>query len=566
MKGRQDIRGAGGGEVERNSNHPGTRRRGSRIPFIAWAGVLLAAGGYLHGNNPSPTPTHGAAAARGILRIARSTDPGALDPAKMVMSEDMMLSSLLHLPLLDVTNGLQLVPCGAASWTSSADHRVHAFRLRPGVTFSNGRPVTAADYAYSLERVLSPATAAPLGNVLHGLKGAGAFMQGRTNHVAGITAKGPLELVLELDAGDPMFGYRVAMPLAAPVPREEVERAGVAFGNKPVGNGPYRIQRWRRGVQLRLEPNPYYQGPTPRLLDGVDLMIGGDDALHLMMFERGELDIANIMVVGIPIPSFRRISADPRWKGWIESRPLLGTGFLSLNTEMPPLDNVLVRRAINHAIDRRRRMRIDLGYTRHAEGPIPSGMPAADPGLRGYAYDPSRARELLRESGLPLPLRTALWYQTGEEMKVAAEGFQWDLKQVGIEAELREVTSAQLWSASTTRGQVPITFTGWTAGIPDPVDILGMTLDGTSIDHPPHNNQAFYNNPRVNHLLHEAAAEVSMPRRHQLYREAERLIVADAPWVFLGHYNQYGLRQPWIRGRLLETLVPLRFDRLSIAR
>jgi peptide/nickel transport system substrate-binding protein len=137
---------------------------------------------------------------------------------------------------------------------------------------------------------------------------------------------------------------------------------------------------------------------------------------------------------------------------------------------------------------------------------------------------------------------------------------------VGIEAELREVSSAQLWSASTTRGQVPITFAGWTCGIPDPVDILGMTLDGSSIGHPAHNNQAFYHNPAVNRLLHEAAVEIDLPRRHRLYREAERMIVADAPWVFLGHYNQYGLRQPWIRGRLMEPLAPYRFDRLSIAR
>lgn len=527
---------------------------------------MLALIGRLQAVGPPAPAAKVHRAADKILRLARSTDPGALDPAKMVMTEDMMLSTLLHLPLLDVTNGLQLVPCGAASWTVSPDQKVHTFRLRPDVTFSNGRPVTAADYLYSLERVLSPATAAPMASFLSGLKGVAPFAEGLTGHVAGITAKGPLELVLELDTGDPMFGYRVAMPLAAAVPREEVERTGRPFAIHPVGDGPYRIKSWKRGVHLRLEPNPHHRGPAPRLLDGIDLMIGGDDALHLMMFERGELDIANIMVVGIPIPSFRRISADPRWKGQIELVRLLGTAFLSLNTEVPPLDNVLVRRAINHAIDRRRRMRIDLGYSRRAEGAIPSGMPAADPGLKGYDHDPARARELLRQSGLPLPLRTTLWYQTGEEMKVAAEGFQWDLKQVGIEAELREVSSAQLWSASTTRGQVPITFAGWTCGIPDPVDILGMTLDGSSIGHPAHNNQAFYHNPAVNRLLHEAAVEIDLPRRHRLYREAERMIVADAPWVFLGHYNQYGLRQPWIRGRLMEPLAPYRFDRLSIAR
>jgi ABC-type transport system substrate-binding protein len=484
----------------------------------------------------------------------------------MVMAEDMFLMPLLYLPLLDVTNGVRLIPCAAASWNSSPDQRIHTFHLRPDMAFANGRPVTSADYVYSLERILTPSTAAPLANYLAGLKGIADFQAGKASHVAGIRAPGPLELVIELESGDPMFGYRMTLSIGCAVPREEVERKRLPFGNMPVGAGPYRIQSWRRGQHLKLERNPYYHGPTPQLLDGVDYMIGGDDALHLMMFERGELDLANIVHVGIPLPSFRRVSADPRWKGLIDLGQLYGTAFLTLNNEIPPFDNVLVRRAVNHAIDRDRRLHVDLGYQRHAEGPIPTGMPAADPTLKGYAYDPPRARQLLLQSGLSLPLRTALWHPLGEEARLAAQGFQWDLKQVGIEVDLKEVTSAQMWSASVTRGQVPIAYTGWIAGIPDPVDILGMTLDGSTLHDVSHNNQAFYNNPSVNRLLHAAAASISLPERRQLYREAERLIVADAPWVVLGHPNVYALRQPWVRGQLLEPLAIYRFDRLSIER
>lgn len=529
--------------------------------ILLWIACASLPGAELHaGQSPGRKP------GERILHLARTTDPGALDPARMVMLEDMLLTPLLYIPLLDVTNGVQLIPGAAAAWDSSADQRVHTFHLRKDMAFSNGRRVTSTDYVYSLERNLSPSTAAPLANFLFGLKGVRDFQAGKTPHVAGIQAPGPFELVIELETGDPLFGYRATMVITAAVPREEVERKDVPFGNKPIGSGPYRIQSWRRGQSVKLEQNPHYHGPFPQLLDGFEFMIGGDDALHLMMFERGELDIANIVSVGIPMPSFRRISADPRWEGLIDLGELYGTAFLTLNNEIPPFDNVLVRRAMNHAIDRDRRLHVDLRYHRHAEGPIPTGMPAADPTLRGYAYDPARARELLRQSGLPLPLRSTLWHQLGEDMRMAAQGFQWDLKQVGIEVDLKEVTAAQLWSASTLRGQVPIAFTGWTAGIPDPVDILGMTLDGSTLKDPSHNDQAFYNNPVVNRLLHEAALSISLPERHRLYREAERMILADAPWVFLGHYNSYGLRQPWVRGKLLEPLCVYRFDRLSIER
>ncbi len=557
--------------MDRGGSTPGPNRCCTpqdrwRSGTVAWAWVILAVICQLRAAGPPPSSGPGHRAADRILRLARTTDPGALDPAKMMMAEDMLLMPLLYLPLLDVTNGLQLIPCAAASWNSSPDQRIHTFHLRPDIAFANGRRVTSADYVYSLERILTPSTAAPLANYLFGLKGIADFQAGKSPHVAGIRAPGPLELVIELESGDPMFGYRVTMCIGCAVPREEVERKQSPFGNMPVGAGPYRIQSWRRGQHLKLERNPYYHGPTPQLLDGVEYMIGGDDALHLMMFERGELDLANIVEVGIPLPSFRRVSADPRWKGLIDLGQLYGTSFLTLNNEIPPFDNVLVRRAVNHAIDRDRRSHVDLGYQRHAEGLIPPGMPAADPTIKGYAYDPPRARQLLHQSGLPLPLRSTLWHPLGESERVTAQGFQWDLKQVGIEVDLKEVTSALMNSASVTRGQVPIAQTGWIAGIPDPVDILGMTLDGSTLLNASHNNQAFYNNPSVTRLLHAAAASTSLPVRRRLYLEAERLIIADAPWVVLGHYNRYGLRQPWVRGQLLEPLSVYRFDRLSIER
>jgi ABC-type transport system substrate-binding protein len=501
-----------------------------------------------------------------ILRLARTTDPATLDPVLMMTVEDVLLVHLLYLPLLDVTNGTQLVPCAARSWSASPDQRIFTLLLRPDVMFSNGRAVAANDYVYALERVLDTNTAAMMEAYFLGVRGAKAFVAGQTNHVAGLRALAPDTLVIELERGDPTFPYLLAGQAGAAMPREEMERLGRTFAIRPVGDGPYLVEKWFRGARLRLTRNPYYHGPEPQHLDGVDLVIGGDDTTHLMMFERGELDIANITGLGIPLPSFRRLSNDPRWRGLIERETLFGALCLVLNTEMPPLDNKLVRQAINHALDRDRRMHVAQGYNSHAEGAIPPIMPGYNPLLRGYDYNTNKARELLRQSGLALPLRTQLWYGTGEDNRDVSEGFQWDLRQVGIEVELKQVSFSELCVAGETRSNVPMALSGWMVTIPDPVDMLGTQFDGRAITNENTMNIAFYSNSVVNQLLDQGAAELDLPKRFAVYQQAEELIVRDAPWAFLGHPNLYALRQPWLKGPLLEPLAGYRFDRVWIER
>ena len=233
-----------------------------------------------------------------------------------------------------------------------------------------------------------------------------------------------------------------------------------------------------------------------------------------------------------------------------------------LNTEVPPLDNVLVRRAINHALDRDRRLRVAQGYRAHAEGALPPTMPGYNPRLRGYDYNPAKARDLLRRSGLSLPLRTQLWHGVGETTRTMAEGFQWDLRQVGIEVELKQVVDTG--GAQAMRGIVPMATSSWGVIAPDPIDMLGMNFDGRTLTNATTLNEAFYNNPEVNRLLDQAAPELDLPKRYALYQQAEELIVRDAPWVFLGHQNLFALHQPWLKGSLLDPLAGYRLDRVWI--
>ena len=492
-----------------------------------------------------------------ILRLARTGDPANLDSQLMQTAQDSILWPLLYLPLLDVTNRTELVPCAARAWNVSPNHRIFTLLLRPGVRFSNGREVVAGDYVYALERCLNPATGAMIEGCLHGILGAMAFIAGETNHVVGLRAPTADTLVIELERADPTFPYLLTFSPGTAVPREEVERLGPAFSVRPVGDGPYVVQKWVRGARLQFSRNPYYQGPEPQHLDGVDFLIGGDETTRLMMFERGELDVSVV-----PFASLRRLTHDPRWRGLLERETLVGTSGLILNTEIPPLNNVLVRRAINHAINRDLRLHVEQGVNTHAEGMIPPTMRGYNPRLRGYDYNPAKARELLRESGLSLPLHTELWHDPGASAE--AQGYQGDLDQVGIKIELKSILANQLVQAQGTHGRVPMALSGWSAAIPDPVDILGMQFDGRSITNASTMNFAFYNNPEVNRLLDLAAPEVDLPKRYALYQQAEELIVRDAPWVFLGHDNLMVLRQPWLKGPLVDPLSALRYDRVWI--
>jgi peptide/nickel transport system substrate-binding protein/oligopeptide transport system substrate-binding protein len=501
--------------------------------------------------------------AGGTLRLARLFDPVTLDPPKVELTEDIMLIPLLHQTLLDVEGGTNLVPSAARDWSTSPDKKVYTFWLRPGVRFSNGRAVVASDYVFSLERLLAPATAAAMSSYMKGIRGAESFINGNTNHVAGLQAPSSDTLIIELERPDPTFGY-ILLSQGIALPPEEIARRGSRFSIEPVGCGPYVVRDWKRGVRLRLARNPHYHGVEPQHLDGVEILIGGDEATHLMMFERGELDIANITLLGIPLPSLRRLTHDPDWHDLIENEQLFETDFIDLNTEVPPLNNILVRRAINHAINRDKWVRVSAGYATHCEGILPRIMPGFNPALRGYKYDPETARQLLRKSGLALPLHTVLWHGLEEPYRYAAQGVQSDLKQVGIEVELKPVTYSQLASAMGVRGQVPMGISGWNVAIPDGMDMLGQQFDGRAVTNAFTWNYSFYQNPEVDRLLDEAAPEIDLKRRYELYQGVERLIMQDAPLALLGHMNKYALRQRRLKGPLLEPLWIYRFDRVWI--
>jgi len=469
---------------------------------------------------------------------------------------------------VEYDDGVKLLPGLAKDWTISPDQRTYTFHLRPGIKFSNGREVIASDFVYTLERTLNPKLAALTETYFEGIAGAKDYRAGKTPHVSGLRAPHDDTLEIELTAPDPSFIFILTLPGALVVPREAVEKFGQAFAAHPIGTGPYRLTEWRRGVKMRFERNGFSTQTNRQHLDAIDVSEGGDNTLHLMMFERGELDIANITAnPGIPVSDFIRIEHTPRWQGLIESMSAASSFFLVLNMEMPPFDQLKVRQAMNYAIDKDKIVRLLHHTVTPANSLLPPPIPGFNPGLNFYSYNPAKAKQLLAESGHADGITLNLWFtQDSTTSDSTASAIQYDLQQVGIKAQLNPVTFPAFLDSTERRKTAQCSISGWSQDYPDPSDFLDTIFNGNRITDEGCQNVAFYNNPQVNSLLAAAAICQEPARRIQLYKAAEQTMLADAPIVPLYYEKVFALRQPWLHGVQLHPVLYFRFERMWLDR
>ena len=499
------------------------------------------------------------------LRIAIPSDARTLDPAIAYDVVTWPLVRAVFHGLIDYDDDLALIPWQSDGWEISDDGATITFHLTPGITFSNGREVTAEDYVYTLTRLLDLKTKSPGQGFFRNIVGSAAFQDGDAPNVAGLDAKGRYTFEIRLQKPDPTFLHVMAMPFAYVVPKEAVSATGGEFARNPVGSGAFVLSEWKRGSWMRFKRNLNYAWPERVKLDAFEIVVGGDGALHMMMFERGELDIANVTDVGIPDPDFVRVMKDPVLKEYVESQPLNAVRYLSMNTEISPFDDVLVRQAVNYAVDKKRIIRLMSGRGVPARGVLPPGMPGFNPHRTGYPYTPAKAKQLLREAGYPEGFETELWINANMNTEVRqSQAIQQDLAKVGIKVSIKAVTGATRIEAVGRRKTVPMAHFGWYQDYPDPSNFLDVLLSGHRITEVNSNNVAFYDNSEVNDLLSRAAYDLDPQHRLSLYQQAESIIVDEAPWVFLYHPNMYILRQPWLHGLDLNPVWPIRYERMWI--
>jgi len=493
-----------------------------------------------------------------VLHIADADDIPTLDPAAGYDTASWTFEQMIFDTLVRYSDaGVDLIPDIATTWTVSPDARTFTFHLRRDARFSNGRAVTSADFRYAIERVLDPRTRSKGMEYYREITGAPAFADSHAPAVSGIETPDPWTIIFRLDAPDPTFVDKLAMPFAAAVPREVAERWGDDFSRHVVGSGPFMLREWIGGQRLVLVKNPlYFVKGVPRL-DAIVDQIGVDDELQWMRFEAGDIDVASI-----PSAEFPYVMKTPRLRALTEHITTLTTDYLGMNCRMRPFDDVRVRRAFNYAIDKHKLVAILNGRGVVARGVLPPGLPGYDPTLEGYPYDPVRARKLLEQAHVGSAFAPEIWMRADRTEMTLGESIQQDLALVGVNAVLKPVAWGPLLEAVRQPDTAELFMFGWEADFPDPQNYLDVLLTRKQWGA---NNDSFYYNSEVETLLAEAAPIADPKLRYSLYDQAQRIIVADAPWVFLYHPASYVIRQPWVRGYILNPMRPARLDRVSIA-
>jgi oligopeptide transport system substrate-binding protein len=477
----------------------------------------------------------------GTFRSVFQSDPPTLDPQ---LASDTTSSAIIHQlfdGLVELDEKLQIQPSIAEKWTVSPDQRVYTFSLRHGVKFQNGREVKAADFKYSLERAAKGKT--PW--VVEKLLGAPEVIKGQGKEIRGIRVADDYTLELTLERPFAPFLMLMAHDPAFVVPREEVERLGEKeFGSKPMGTGAFRFVSWRHDDQVVLEAfKDHFRGAP--YLDRVVYRVIPDENTRFQEYKTGSLE-----VVDVPTGQFRAVQGDPGLSKQLYTWANLGVYSLRFTMTQPPFkDNRKLRQALNYAVDKQAIANVIMeGSVLPAKGVLPPTMPGHNPEAAGYPYDKPKALKLLAEAGYPdgkgLPPIT-LHYNTSGLHKRIVELVQAQLRDLGIPIQVANLD----WAAYlklVEDGGTQWHRLGWLADYPDPENFLTVLFHSRNIGPP--GNTARYANPEVDKLFDEADRLPAGPARLAKYREAEKVIVEDAPWVFVYWYGTRLLQKPSVRG------------------
>lgn len=497
---------------------------------------------------------------RQVFYYNESTGIATLDPAFAKNQSIMWPVHQLYNTLVEIDSGLNLVPSLAKSWEVSADRLRYTFHLRQGIYFHDneafpggkGRQLTATDVAYSLQRIIDKNTAS---------SGAWIF-NNRIDTTQGFTAVNDSTFQLQLlRPFHPILGI-LSMQYCSIVPREVVEKYGKDFRRYPCGTGPFQFHSWDEGEALILHKNERYwekdsTGNRLPYLDAVKISFFDNKATEFLQFRQGGLSFVNDID-----PSFKdelltkKGELRRQWEGKLQLKkhPYLNTEYFGILVDANnPLvknsanGNLLVRRAMNHAINRQQLMmymRNSIGIPAEA-GFVPGGLPSRNTEMvKGYPYDPTKAKQLLKQAGFPdgkgLPTVKLLTINIYADI---ASFVARQLEEVGIPVQV-EVIQKSLLLEQTAKSQAQFFRGSWIADYPDAENYMAMFYSKNPA--PP--NYTRYKNPAFDLLYEKALLENNDSLRYQLYRQMDQLVINDAPVIPIWYDMAIHLVQPNVQG------------------
>ena len=480
-------------------------------------------------------------------------DPPTLDPHLTTDATSATIIVEVFGGLMTIDANLDVVPDLAESWDVSDDGTVYTFRIRPDATFHDGKPVTAEDVRWSLERATNPLTEAPnvdqyLGDIL----GVDAKLGGDALEISGVRVINERTIEITIDAPKSFFLAKLTYPTAFVLDRDSIEANPKNWFRKPNGTGPFRMTEYKVGETLKLSRNEGYHLGPPKLAE-VEMILSGGTSM--LMYENDEIDIAGVGLADLD----RLLDPNHSLNGQLmRAAPSFSIQYIGLNVNEPPLDDVKVRQALNLAIDKREIATIVLGdQVVPATGILPPGFPGFSSSVSGYGFDPERAMQLLRESKYgddldnlpPITITTPGSFGANVSLDMEVVLAMWE-KNLGIRTEFQQTEFATFLKDLNKR-RFQMFDIGWIADYPDPENFLDILFYSDSS-----NNHTNYNNPEVDALLERARVETDETLRYSIYNEVEQTILDDAPWIPLWYSGErYLLVKPNVHDYLQTPLI-----------
>jgi peptide/nickel transport system substrate-binding protein len=490
-----------------------------------------------------------------IFIWGRGADSKGLDPGKEEDGESVKVIDNIYEPLVTYKKDeAVIIPWLATSWEVSEDGLVYTFNLRRGVKFHDGTVFNADAVVLSIKRQFNKAqfkywNSMNMGSLVEDVVKVDEY-------TVSFTLKQPSSLFLRYCTMHFMY---IVSPAA-------LEKYGEKYGTTvsvPAGSGPYKFKSWRKNDRIVLERFDDYWGEKAKMKYVVYKSIP-DNTARLIALEKGEIHGMNF-----PDPeNLPRIRQNKDLK--LKSRVVLDIGYLAMKCSKAPFDDVRVRRAVSHAINKKQlveTMYPDVGVP--AKNPLPPGLKGYNDGIADYEYDPAKARELLREAGYPDGFKTDLWYMPiprgyMPNGKKIAEIIQSDLREVGIVAKL----DTQDWATYleyTSAGKHSMCLLGWSADIPDADNFLNVLLSmDLDTGERTVQNVAFYENPELQTMLNEARRISNEERRTEIYQKACEIVHNDAPWVPIAHTKFIVVLRENVQGLDITLLTKLFFNTVEL--
>ena len=513
----------------------------------------------LPGEASTPTPIAETADVQGSTKavdggtfLRLGVDPPTLDPHLNTDASSALYAVEIFGGLMTIDQKIAIVGDLAEGWDVSPDGTTTTFRLRPEATFHNGRPVTATDVKWSLERAADPITESFNAAVfLSDIVGVDDKLTGLANNISGVEIINDHTITITTDAPKAYFLSKLTYPVSFVLDRENVA-IGPSWILEPNGTGPFKMTEYRPGEVLRLTRFDDYH-LEPAKLDEVEFLLSGGNSM--LMYENDEIHVTGI---GLSLLQGVRDPSNPLSSEVVTALPQFDVDYFGLNTTEPPFDDIKVRQAFNYAIDRQTLATTLLqDLVVPAAGILPPGFPGYNPDLVGYNYDPDKARQLIQESKygdtgeLPrITLTVPGSFGAAISPSIEAMLAMWE-ENLGVEISILQTEWAiYLQDLHQNRFQM-FGGLGWIADYPDPENFLDVLFHSEST-----NNQSEYTNRQLDRLLELARVEQDEAVRFDLYHQSEEIIVDDAPWIPLWHSNGgYVLVKPEVSDYFLFPLI-----------